>query len=553
MDRRFDLAWLLLWGTLSSVWCLTAAHDLSATFDEPVYLRDTLNSWRSGSNYELLRIGTMPLPLDIEYLPIYLWEQARGEPFDLDKDFRLILTYARMVNMLFWWLLLLYGGWLARHFGGPWAGRLAVMLLATEPNFLGHACLATTDISVTALTIIFIYYYVTGRDGSRWRRWVLPGILYGLAMSAKASALTFVPLVMFANELPRWKAQGLFQRPVAGSRLRHLWRGTSDFRWHFAKMLTVGTIVVWGYCGTDWKPQPSFVKLANNMTDETWQPVVAWLARNLAIFPNAGEGLVYQIKHNIRGHGAYLLGEWHPRAVRHYFPVAISIKLTLVVWGLFLGLLLLRRRSLYNVLALMVLLLFAMSSGYRVQIGIRLIFPIIALFLVVLAVGLTKATEAWQTRSRYGLFAVLGALLLYPPLQVWPDGLRYANELWGGPDELHFHLSDSNCDWGQGVFDLDRTTDAAGLPRAKALYFGKDPIILKDPERLLPLHMEHYQIDKPEDTLKYLRGHVVAVNFFMLFGNPRLAERLVPVLEFFHQQTPTLRSRSFYIYDFRYR
>ena len=37
--RRLDVAWLLLWAALSSAWCLSAARDLSATFDEPFYLR----------------------------------------------------------------------------------------------------------------------------------------------------------------------------------------------------------------------------------------------------------------------------------------------------------------------------------------------------------------------------------------------------------------------------------------------------------------------------------------------------------------------------------
>ena len=194
MERRFDLAWLVLWGVLSSVWCLTAASDLGATFDEPFYLKASMEGWRTGSNYELMRVGTMPLPLDVEYLPLYLYEQVRGKPFNLDADFYTLLRCARVGNLVFWWLLLSYGYLLARRFGGVWAGRIAVLLLATEPNLLGHACLATTDIAITAMIVVFAYHYHQGRDAlQRWQRWVLPGILYGLAMATKASALTFVP------------------------------------------------------------------------------------------------------------------------------------------------------------------------------------------------------------------------------------------------------------------------------------------------------------------------------------------------------------------------
>src|SRR5947209_6991286 len=137
--RRLDVAWLLVWGALSSAWCLSAARDLSVAFDEPNYLRWGVSSWRTGSNWELMKAGTMPLSVDVEYLPIYLWERARGEPFDLDRDFHTVLPYARAMNLVFWWLLLVYGMLVARTFGGDWAGRFAVVLIATEPSLLGHA------------------------------------------------------------------------------------------------------------------------------------------------------------------------------------------------------------------------------------------------------------------------------------------------------------------------------------------------------------------------------------------------------------------------------
>src|SRR5438552_1152595 len=36
--RVVDALWLIAWGVASSAWCLTAAGQLSATFDEPLYL-----------------------------------------------------------------------------------------------------------------------------------------------------------------------------------------------------------------------------------------------------------------------------------------------------------------------------------------------------------------------------------------------------------------------------------------------------------------------------------------------------------------------------------
>src|SRR5262245_50509405 len=80
--RRFDVVWLLFWGILSSAWCLSAAPKLSATFDEPYHVHSGLDSWRTGSNREHLKAGRAPLPIDVEFLPIYIWDQFRDEPFD---------------------------------------------------------------------------------------------------------------------------------------------------------------------------------------------------------------------------------------------------------------------------------------------------------------------------------------------------------------------------------------------------------------------------------------------------------------------------------------
>src|SRR5262249_24204553 len=38
-ERAFDWLWLLVWGLASSVWCVTAACRLGATFDEPLYVQ----------------------------------------------------------------------------------------------------------------------------------------------------------------------------------------------------------------------------------------------------------------------------------------------------------------------------------------------------------------------------------------------------------------------------------------------------------------------------------------------------------------------------------
>ena len=37
---------------------------------------------------------------------------------------------------------------------------------------------------------------------------------------------------------------------------------------------------------------------------------------------------------------------------------------------------------------------------------------------------------------------------------VWPNGLCFANQMFGGPSKTCEYLSDSSCDWGQGLPEL---------------------------------------------------------------------------------------------------
>src|SRR5580765_5233074 len=79
-------AWWLTCALASSLWCLTSAARSSATFDEPLYVKIGLEAWRSDSHAPLMRWGTMPLPADVQTLPLYAAERWRGAPFDPNED-----------------------------------------------------------------------------------------------------------------------------------------------------------------------------------------------------------------------------------------------------------------------------------------------------------------------------------------------------------------------------------------------------------------------------------------------------------------------------------
>src|SRR5262249_33080004 len=109
--KWLDAGWFLFWFSLSSVWILTAAASLGATFDEPIDLYRAMDFWRQGSHYELLRVGSMPLPMDVAALPAYIYERATGTIIDWNQDYPpRVLFYCRAIMLVFWAMLL----WFAR-------------------------------------------------------------------------------------------------------------------------------------------------------------------------------------------------------------------------------------------------------------------------------------------------------------------------------------------------------------------------------------------------------------------------------------------------------
>src|SRR6266568_3509920 len=127
--RLFDWLWLVAVGVAGTAMIVTASERTGGTFDEWFYLDAGLNRWRTGSTGTLMDNGTMPLPVDVQTLPLYLMERWRGTPWDLKTEYHEALHIARHGTLLFWALTLLYGWRIARSVGGPWAGRLAIQIL----------------------------------------------------------------------------------------------------------------------------------------------------------------------------------------------------------------------------------------------------------------------------------------------------------------------------------------------------------------------------------------------------------------------------------------
>jgi hypothetical protein len=553
--RWVDLLWLLAFGVASSAWCLTAAARLGATFDEPFYLKAGLTSWRTGSNKLLMRAGTMTLPVDVQTLPIYLWEHHRGHEFDPDAELHTILPVARAANLAFWWSLLVYAMRLGRTFGGAWGGRLAVALCACDPNLLGHAALATTDIAIVACVLVLVYHFWHGQGRGWVRRVLVPGICYGLAIQAKASGLVFGMEAMLVLGLWHLGRNGELV-PPAGSDLRgklaHLWHATYSLRKDLAGIALIGLIFVFGYTGCDWGTEPTFVAWAEQLPDGDLKRVMLPVSQNLAIFTNAGEGLLYQVKHNVRGHGTYFLGEWYPRATRAYFPVALTMKTPIAVFALLGAVLLVHPRNLLTPVGVVALLLLALSPNYRVQIGVRFLFTMTVLGYVAMAAAIARgwASPGGRFVPRWFVAGVLAALAA-TAVWAWPHGLSYFNQFWGGPPAGENLLHDSNTDWGQGLPELRAWSAGHGNVPVAVWYYGSDTDVYQPPLRRAFLsHLPH---DGTIAGVRRLCGDArfLAVSVGCLHGNDDITGPHRLAADWVRTQTPVARTTFFVIYPLK--
>jgi Dolichyl-phosphate-mannose-protein mannosyltransferase len=553
--RLADSLWLLAWCVASSIWCVTAAAQLGATFDEPVYLLRGLEHWRDGKPGPLMRLGTMPLPIDVVTLPLYLKERWTGQTVDPVRDWEQVLPWARGATLIFWWLLLIYAWRSARLLAGPWAGRLVVPLLACEPSLLANASLATTDIAITACLLALVYHFRAGRDCAWPRRRALPAFWFGVALLAKASAIVYAPICLFLVGVEhQWRQTGLPhpETPQLRSLIRCLWTWLRPLRRDTMVTLVCGFVLATVYCGSDWESQRSFLTWATNLPDGAGRSCLVWTAEHLRVFSNIGEGIVKQITHNVRGHGAYLAGYSDTRSLWFYFPVLLTIKLTLTLLLLPLVLAMVRPRVMLNWACVTAAVLLVWSLTFRVQIGIRLVLPLVVLASVGLAAGLVLAYQdsgAWRRRLLVGTAVAGVSWSLVSAVQVWPDGLCYVNEIWGGTESGYRQVSDANYDWGQGLKEPANWQERNQVIELNLCYFGTDPMLCRLPMRPLPFYA--FTLEKPEDFAITVRGHYLAVSTTLVYGGMIDAPVVRMMAQYLRARRPVARTPTFFIYDFR--
>jgi hypothetical protein len=409
------------------------------------------------------------LPLDTVW-----WEAAEWYHFadlllwEVNPNAEQIIFLARLpIIGLGMVLVALVFRWATVRFG-PWGGLLGAAFCALDPNILAHARLSTTDIGGTCFA--FLAAYVLWRTVRR-QRWSSPpwlhtlnsGLTFGLALSAKLSALLFAPILTLTALADALVGDG---DTLARSGKRRLGRAVYSLAL-LTFTFVVGLLVVWAAYG-----------FQVGQLAETGPFVPA---------PTYLKGIRAILDFSASGRPAYLLGQYGHQGWWHYFLVAFLAKTPLATLvGLLLATLALlrnpRRDDLWLLLPPAAYFLTSITSS--LNIGYRHLLPMLP-FLAVHIARLVQPTgrpahqlvgQSTHQRASHLTNRLLPTLLVFwlilTTIWIYPHFLPFFNAVSGGPENGWRILADSNIDWGQDLKGLKAWMDEKGIDRVRLGWFG---------------------------------------------------------------------------------
>ena len=461
----------------------------SQTFDEAAHIFAGYRSWKNfdfGINPEhpplVKLVAAIPLlfmPLKVPAVPqdyFKFVEYTGGREFLYANDAGAVLFRARLAAAIFTILLALTVFLVARSMWGDGPAFLALILLVFDPNMLAHGALVTTDMGVTFGPV------------SRGR----------LFLPVSEKAVRPAPAVRGPRDrrLPRHET---FRRadfsnaasprhhgatPVARSFHKKiapdLWKRTLRQIYSLVAITGISLVVLWSFYGFRYSARAGGLAVNPPLADFAHRmgPFSFAIVMKLAHWHLLPESYLYGVVDVSRPPSSpHIFSEKYTRAGQwFYFPAIFIIKST-VAFLLLCCLVPLtrvlrektfRRECFFLLIPPAVYFGAALFSG--INYGVRHLLPVYP-FLIVLV-----AFCAWNLAQRHrAVAAFVAAVLLFhivSSVRAFPNYIPYANELWGGPQNAHHILADSNVDWGQGLKAMKQYIDERQIKNCWFAYFG---------------------------------------------------------------------------------
>jgi hypothetical protein len=454
---------LLLW--LLFAQALGAARAASITFDEGPHLAVGYTTLRTGdlrlqpvhihpplanllAAAPLLMNPNLSDPRDISGWEIaslsavtdgVIWQYPHPARLALAGRLPIILLTLLAGALVFRW---------AADLGGAGAGLLALALYVFDPNIVAHGSLVTTDMAVTTFGLFSFFLLYRWRRRPTSVRLLGVGVMVGLALASKVSAVLILLLVEVILVLRKG-------------------------RWDWRRTMWAGLVVGLVTLGTLWAVYGFEIRALPDVTGSLPLPAVT----HLDVYRSLQE-------HYRLGHPAFLMGQNSDQGWWYYFPVAFVIKTplpTLILLGAALLLSVWRRRRVDVTLVLYPVVYPATALFSSVDIGYRHLLPILPFVFIFVGSELCdveyasgvfarRVVRRFDPRSIFiagmVLWLVLGTALIYP------YALTFFNELVGGPGGGYRWLVDSNLDWGQNLWGLRDWMQAEGVERVYYSHFS---------------------------------------------------------------------------------
>jgi 4-amino-4-deoxy-L-arabinose transferase-like glycosyltransferase len=465
-----------------------SARQQSQTFDEACHIFAGYQYWKHfdfGINPEhpplVKLVAALPLlhlPLKMSPVPdgfFVFVEFLGGRQFLYANDAGALLWKSRLAAASFTVGLALVVFLMAFEMWGTVPAFLALILLIFEPNLLAHGALVTTDMGLTFgffLAVSGFYLYVKRPSVIRL---IAVGLAVGICLAAKHSGILILPTLacLAAAEIlcgSKFEASSSWLRKEILPRLGSL-----------AIIFVIALVTLWSFYGFRYSARPAGMSITPPLAafSVPMGPSGSTVVLQMAHWRLLPEAYLYGLADIFgltRQAPTYLFGKFYSTGQWFYFPAVFVIKSTLP----FLMLLLLipltkalrdkqwRRQVLFLSIPPAIYFCFALGSG--INIGVRHILPVYPFLMVLVAFC------AWNLAQRQRAYAVVLTLLIswhaVSSLRAFPNYLAYANEAWGGPENTHRILADSNVDWGQGLIAMKHYIDEHQIKNCWFAYFG---------------------------------------------------------------------------------
>jgi hypothetical protein len=477
---------LILVQALQTVYVI---HRESLTFDEDDHMFAGYMMWHTGDyglNPEhpplVKLLATLPLLGEKLWIPPLRNREFKSEAYLDGRDWlarndgasqRLVFRMRLAAGLLAIGLSLVVF-FAAREWFGPVAGLVALVLVAFDPNVLGHSALVTTDIGVSLFFLASIYAFYRYVRQPSLPRLLVAGVVSGLLLATKHSGILLAPMLVL---LICWE----IATAAKGTRTRLALRLLGAF----GAIVVVGVVVLWAFYGFRYAARPAGLTLSSSLAD---------YAAPLSHFNAAG---VMAIAHLRLLPESYLMGlvdvkrmaEWYPtfafgKVYAHgqwwYFPMVILVKTTLgllalvaaAFFAIFTGRLRKGREVAFILIPSAFYLFVAIEAG--MDIGARHILPVDTFMFILAAGGITALASGSKRWAYVGAGLVLAHIV--SALCVFPNYIAYANEAWGGPKNVHNLFSDANVDWAQQLIQVKEWQDRHPGEECWFAYFARPEI-----------------------------------------------------------------------------